>query len=94
MSEKLLHCKDDPEFISYSEWESEAAMEAYRNSEAHKEIVQHACALKRAKTAVRRRGSKRSQSMAADSRPAHQRLMPPVPPGVLSRSGREGAPAP
>jgi heme-degrading monooxygenase HmoA len=44
---------DAPEFISYREWESEAAIEAYRNSEAHKEIVQHARALKRAKRAVR-----------------------------------------
>jgi hypothetical protein len=28
MSEKLLRCKDAPEFISYSEWESEAVIEA------------------------------------------------------------------
>jgi heme-degrading monooxygenase HmoA len=49
-----------PELISYSEWESEAAIKAYRNSEAQKEIVQHACALKRAKRAVRGGVSKRS----------------------------------
>ncbi len=53
MSEKLLRCKDAPEFISYSEWESEAAIEAYRNSEAHKEIVRHARALKGAKAEVK-----------------------------------------
>jgi hypothetical protein len=88
MSEKLLRCKDAPEFISYSEWGSEAAMEAYRNSEAQKEIVQHACALKRAKTAVRGGGSKRSHRTAADFRPWHQRSMPPVPPGSLSLLGR------
>src|SRR5256885_17053115 len=46
MSEKLLRCKDAPEFISYSEWESEAASEAYRNSQAHQEIVRHARGLK------------------------------------------------
>jgi heme-degrading monooxygenase HmoA len=53
LSEKLLRCKDAPEFISYSEWESEAAIEAYRNSEAHKEIVRHARALKGAKAEVK-----------------------------------------
>jgi heme-degrading monooxygenase HmoA len=60
MSEKLLRCRETAEFISYSESESEAAIEAYRNSEAHKEIVQHACALKWAKRAVRGGVSKRS----------------------------------
>jgi heme-degrading monooxygenase HmoA len=53
MSEKLLRCKDAPEFISYSEWESEAAIEAYRNSQAHQEIVRHARALKGAKAEVK-----------------------------------------
>jgi heme-degrading monooxygenase HmoA len=53
VSEKLLRCKDAPEFISYSEWESEAAIEAYRNSDAHKEIVRHARALKGAKAEVK-----------------------------------------
>jgi len=52
VSEKLLRCKDAPEFISYSEWESEAAIAAYRNSKAHKEIVRHARALKGAKAEV------------------------------------------
>ena len=49
LSEKLLRCRDAPEFISYSEWESEAAIEAYRNSDAHKEIVRHTRGLKGAK---------------------------------------------
>ncbi|TMJ41698.1 MAG: antibiotic biosynthesis monooxygenase [Alphaproteobacteria bacterium] len=53
ISEKLLRCKDAPEFISYSEWDSEAAIEAYRNSAAHKEIVRHARALKGAKAEVK-----------------------------------------
>jgi heme-degrading monooxygenase HmoA len=53
VAEKLLRCKDAPEFISYSEWESEAAIEAYRNSQAHKEIVRHARALKGAQAEVK-----------------------------------------
>jgi heme-degrading monooxygenase HmoA len=53
MSEKLLRCKDAPEFISYSEWESEAAIEAYRSSQAHQKIVRHARALKGAKAEVK-----------------------------------------
>jgi hypothetical protein len=59
MSEKLLHCKDAPEFISYSDG-NRGGDRAYRNSEAQKEIVQHACALKWAKRAVRGGVSKRS----------------------------------
>src|SRR5205807_5025819 len=53
ISEKLLRCKDAPEFISYSEWDSEDAIEAYRSSDAHKEIVRHARALKGAKAEVK-----------------------------------------
>jgi heme-degrading monooxygenase HmoA len=53
MSEKLLRCKDAPEFISYSEWESEAAIEGYRNSSAHQEIVRHARTLEGAKAEVK-----------------------------------------
>jgi hypothetical protein len=52
-AEKLLRCKVAPEFISYSEWESEAAIKAYRNSQAHQEIVRHARALKGAKAEVK-----------------------------------------
>jgi heme-degrading monooxygenase HmoA len=53
VSEKLLRCKDAPEFISYSEWESRAAIEAYRNSQAHEKIVRHARALKGAQAEVK-----------------------------------------
>ena len=41
ISEKLLRCRDAHELISYSEWASQADIEAYENSDAHKEIVQH-----------------------------------------------------
>jgi heme-degrading monooxygenase HmoA len=53
ISEKLLRCKDAHEFISYSEWDSEAAIAAYTNSDAHKEIVRHARALKGSKAVVK-----------------------------------------
>ena len=53
LSEKLLRCRDAPEFISYSEWESEAAIEAYRNSDTHKKIVRHTRGLKGAKAEVK-----------------------------------------
>src|SRR5436309_8563066 len=46
---KAVALQDAPEFISCSEWESEAAIKAYRNSQAHQEIVRHARALKGAK---------------------------------------------
>ena len=53
ISEKLLRCKEAHEFISYSEWDSEADIEAYRNSDAHREIVRHARGLKGAKAVVK-----------------------------------------
>jgi len=53
ISEKLLRCREAHEFISYSEWDSEAAIEAYRNSDAHKEIVRHTRGLKGAKAEVK-----------------------------------------
>ena len=53
ISEKLLRCKDAPEFISYSEWDSEADIAAYNHGEAHKEIVRHTRALKGAKAKVK-----------------------------------------
>jgi heme-degrading monooxygenase HmoA len=53
ISEKLLRCRDAHEFISYSEWDSEADVENYRISDAHKEIVRHARALKGAKAEVK-----------------------------------------
>src|SRR3989442_5226613 len=53
ISEKLVRCREAPECISYSEWDSEAAIELYRNSDAHQEIVRHARALKGAKAEVK-----------------------------------------
>ena len=41
ISEKLLRARERGEFISYSEWETEADIERYTNSPAHKEIVSH-----------------------------------------------------
>ena len=43
LSEKLLECVDTPgEFISYSEWDTQASIDRYRDSEAHAEIQRHA----------------------------------------------------
>jgi heme-degrading monooxygenase HmoA len=53
ISEKLLRCREAHEFISYSEWDSEAAIESYRGSDAHKEIVRHARALKGSQAEVK-----------------------------------------
>ena len=53
ISEKLLRCRDVHEFISYSEWATEVDIELYRNSDAHKEIVQHARSLKGSKAEVK-----------------------------------------
>jgi heme-degrading monooxygenase HmoA len=53
LSEKHLRCWNAPEFISYSEWESEAAIEAYRNTDAHKEIVRYTRGLEGAKAEVK-----------------------------------------
>ena len=53
ISEKLLRCREAHEFISYSEWDSEAAIAAYTASDAHKEIVRHARSLKGSKAVVK-----------------------------------------
>jgi heme-degrading monooxygenase HmoA len=53
LSEKLLRGREGGEFISYSEWENEADIERYRGSDAHKEIVRHARALKGAEAVVK-----------------------------------------
>jgi heme-degrading monooxygenase HmoA len=53
ISEKLLRCRHAPELISYSEWDSEADIERYRSSEAHKEIVRHARALEGSQAEVK-----------------------------------------
>jgi heme-degrading monooxygenase HmoA len=53
LSEKLLRGKKGGELISYSEWESEADVERYRDSDAHKEIVRHSRGLKGAQAVVK-----------------------------------------
>jgi heme-degrading monooxygenase HmoA len=53
VSEKLLRCRDTHEFISYSEWESEADIATYTGSHAHKEIVSHTRSLKGSKAIVK-----------------------------------------
>lgn len=54
ISEKLLKATDDSgEYISYSEWESEADIESYRTSDDHREIVAHARRLKGAQAEVK-----------------------------------------
>jgi len=55
LSEKLLECVDAPgEFISYSEWDSQANIDKYRDSQAHAEIQKHARGLQGGKTTVKR----------------------------------------
>jgi heme-degrading monooxygenase HmoA len=53
ISERLLRSRDAHEFISCSEWESEADIEMYAHSSAHEEIVRHTRGLKGAKAEVR-----------------------------------------
>ena len=53
ISEKLLRCREAHELISYSEWNTETDIETYRASDAHREIVRHARALKGAKADVK-----------------------------------------
>jgi len=46
ISEKLLKCADqDGDFISYSEWDSQEAIDQYLESDAHALIRQHSRAL-------------------------------------------------
>ena len=46
VSEEFLRGRENPsEFISLSTWENQAAIDKYRNSEAHKHIQQHSRAL-------------------------------------------------
>jgi len=55
LSEKLLECADAPgEFISYSEWDSQASIDNYRNSKAHAEIQKHSRALQGGRASVKR----------------------------------------
>jgi len=53
ISEKLLRCRDTHELISYSEWGSKEDIEAYENSAAHKEIVEHTGGLKGSSATVK-----------------------------------------
>jgi heme-degrading monooxygenase HmoA len=55
LSEKLLECVDTPgEFISYSEWDSQASIDKYRASQAHAEIQTHARGLQGGQATVKR----------------------------------------
>jgi heme-degrading monooxygenase HmoA len=53
ISEKLLRARERGEFISYSEWETEADIERYTNSAAHKQIVNHTRSVKGASAVVK-----------------------------------------
>ena len=52
-SEKLLRARERGEFISYSEWETEADIERYKNSSAHQQIVSHTRGMKGANAVVK-----------------------------------------
>jgi heme-degrading monooxygenase HmoA len=52
---KTLECVDAPgEFISYSEWDNQANIDKYRESQAHAEIQKHSRALQGGKASVKR----------------------------------------
>lgn len=54
LTEKLLKCSDvGGQYISYSEWEDEEAIEAYRKSDDHETIKNHARKLQGGQAAVR-----------------------------------------
>jgi heme-degrading monooxygenase HmoA len=53
ISEKLLRSREAHEFISYSEWDSEADIHLYKDSDAHQEIVRHTRGIKGAKAVVK-----------------------------------------
>src|SRR5947209_14340490 len=50
---KLLRARERGEFISYSEWETEADIERYTNSSAHKQIVSQTRSVKGASAVVK-----------------------------------------
>ena len=55
LSEKLLECVDAPgEFISYSEWDTQASIDKYRSSDAHAEVQKHARGLQGGQATVKR----------------------------------------
>jgi heme-degrading monooxygenase HmoA len=54
-SERLLKCLDElGAYISYSEWDSQDAIDRYRESEDHQKIQSHARAIQGAKASVMR----------------------------------------
>jgi len=53
ISQKLLRARERGEFIVYSEWETEAHIERYMNSAAHRQIVSHTRSLKGASAVVK-----------------------------------------
>ena len=53
ISEKLLRCREAHELISYSEWDTQADIDLYMSSDAHKVIVRHARSLKGSKADVK-----------------------------------------
>jgi heme-degrading monooxygenase HmoA len=54
LSEQLLRCSSSPgEYISWSEWDSEASIENYLASEAHQEIKRHNRNIRGAKVVVK-----------------------------------------
>lgn len=54
LSEKLLKSDDEPgEYISYSEWEDQAAIESFRKSKEHDVIIAHSDKLAGAKSEVK-----------------------------------------
>ena len=55
VSEKLLKCTDDPgEFISYSEWDNQDSIDAYRRGAAHEEIKKHTSSIHSSRPTVKR----------------------------------------
>jgi heme-degrading monooxygenase HmoA len=55
LSEKMLKCVDAPgEYISYSEWESQETIDAYRSSDAHNKIKEHTKQLRGERPVVKR----------------------------------------
>ncbi|HEX2727234.1 MAG TPA: antibiotic biosynthesis monooxygenase family protein [Beijerinckiaceae bacterium] len=54
LSEKMLRCETTPgEYISYSEWEDEASIQRYLQSEDHREIKRHNTNIEGAKVVVK-----------------------------------------
>ena len=53
ISQKLLRARKRGEFIAYSEWETEADIDRYMGSAAHKEIVGHTRRVKGASAVVK-----------------------------------------